>query len=403
MGDESCRVRQLEETASTWLGPLSVAIFARCCDGGPPAAGLAESEPTADRAAHEEWMSQQRRGLRSRLQRAGPLEYVVVTIATPTPELCPRFSQHFLDEDGAQLPPAAAAAAAAEYKARRMYPINSLRNLAAAGAHAAADSSNGSMLLLLTDADLVPSVGFASWLTEQSQRYLSSCGHSFADRMIDDKLVLVVPAFEMTDAAMSLSSAPTSLPQTVAQLQRAVVHKLAREFHAEHFPPGHNATLSARWLGMAENVQNRGVGDSSTCAWALDGYDVQYEAGYEPFLIVAVPRDHGINSRASIQTVPQWDDRFTGYGKNKMAYARALHRAGFAFRVLPPGSHFLVARPHSPSVSARQVYFAGHDPALRVRIDALYSAADVHDGCETKFITRRTERQSGMVANPLKS
>ena len=161
----------------------------------------------------------------------------------------------------------------------------------------------------------------------------------------------------VVDGVIAGDGSGVPLPRTVTELRAAVAAGTARPFHAAHFPPGHRPTNSARWLALAEATEGDenthkkrlpgsesssssraggggggGGGSGSASFAALEGYDVAYEPGYEPFLIVAAPQPRpqqvvrravgGSGTSPQLAAVPQWDCRFTGYGKNKMAHAR---------------------------------------------------------------------------------
>ncbi len=52
-------------------------------------------------------------------------------------------------------------------------------------------------------------------------------------------------------------------------------------------------------------------------------YEINWEAEYEPYII------------ADKEALPLWDERFVGYGFDKVQHIAELHFAGFKFMVLP--------------------------------------------------------------------
>jgi len=94
------------------------------------------------------------------------------------------------------------------------------------------------------------------------------------------KTALVVPAFEI--------SLLHALPKSQSTLATLVNSKAASPFHEAHFPKGHAPTDSARWMRAA----------------AL--FVVDYHDYYEPYII------------ASRAWLPRYDERFRGYGMNKV-------------------------------------------------------------------------------------
>eukprot|EP00962_Isochrysis_galbana_P050606 scaffold21983_cov118-Isochrysis_galbana.AAC.2 len=81
---------------------------------------------------------------------------------------------------------------------------------------------------------------------------------------------------------------------------------------------------------------------------------MHFDRRYEPYLVV--PRLH---------STPPFDERFWGYGKNKIQWIQHLRFAGFVFYVLPRA--FVVHCPHPPSVSRAhwQQYRAKRDRLFR--------------------------------------
>ena len=78
----------------------------------------------------------------------------------------------------------------------------------------------------------------------------------------------------------------------------------ARPFQQKHYKDGHHVTDTERWYTAEEP------------------YEVTYQFGYEPYLLLQAP-------------FPRYDERFIGYGQNKVSYGYELAAAGFAFHVLP--------------------------------------------------------------------
>jgi len=201
-------------------------------------------------------------------------------------------------------------------KASAGYPVNFLRNTAIARVQTSH--------FLLTDIDLWPSTDSYNEVLRQGAAFLRQ-----------RKLAMVLPAFEYnaghTDYASSASRAALArdLPDTFAALRDCVS---GAQDPKRTSPPRcstfkahtdtHLSTDYPRWW--------RATWPSLIpCFKSLR---------YEPYLVV--PR---------LDTTPGFDERFVGYGKNKIEWIQHLRFLGFVFYVLPRA--FVVHCPHPPSVS----------------------------------------------------
>ena len=93
----------------------------------------------------------------------------------------------------------------------------------------------------------------------------------------------------------------------------------ASPFHLAHFAAGHAPTNFGRWLG------------------ASAPYAVDYADHFEPYIV------------ASRSWLPRYDERFRGYGMNKVSHLYAVAAATARFVVAP--RHFVAAHEHAKSSS----------------------------------------------------
>lgn len=112
-----------------------------------------------------------------------------------------------------------------------LYPINTLRNLAAGA------SSNGgaddSPYMFYLDADFVPSAGLSDWIHHQ---YLVDGGQGPFHKLLQNNSLVVVPAFE------SDAPAPISPTRSLEYLLEGMRNKTVRQFHLQRFGIGHRMT-----------------------------------------------------------------------------------------------------------------------------------------------------------------
>ena len=115
------------------------------------------------------------------------------------------------------------------------------------------------------------------------------------------------------------SSFPTIKPSHAAGKEGIQENYLAGKvdaFNGQDAPWGHGPTNTSKWIRLSRPVTYRAV----------------YEPRYEPFLVM------------SREVAPWCDERFVGYGGNKIAYINQLQGIGFSFHVHPYG--FVIHVPH---------------------------------------------------------
>jgi len=199
-----------------------------------------------------------------------------------------------------------------------LYPINALRNLAMS--HAATE------LVFLLDVDFVPSAGLLRELGHD---------HRLLHQLKTTRTALVIPAFEV--------SPDHRLPRQQAALSSLLggcSPPAASPFHCSHFPAGHTPTDFARWLTASER------------------YAVEYALNFEPYVVV------------SRKWLPLYDERFRGYGHNKISHLYAVAAAGATFEVMP--RHFVCAHEHTKSKSWAATFGSTADPRHRMRVAAIW-------------------------------
>uniref|UniRef100_A0A2R5LLI6 Putative transferase transferring glycosyl groups n=2 Tax=Ornithodoros turicata TaxID=34597 RepID=A0A2R5LLI6_9ACAR len=193
------------------------------------------------------------------------------------------------------------------------YPINALRNLAI--------RQTNCEFLLLADADFQPSPDFHKHFL-LATRSLSGA----------DKTAFVVPAFEYIDTPQKSDGVPQSKDELMQLLHRQ--DPFVQPFRQDVTPDSHRMTDYWKWYRTDRPYQVSSFSDK-----------------YEPYVVL----------KNTVQ-LPMFDERFSGYGMNKITHVTELFAAGYTFYVLP--DVWLIHVPHKPSA-----YFVDHvqNPQHRLR------------------------------------
>jgi hypothetical protein len=173
-----------------------------------------------------------------------------------------------------------------------LYPINTLRNVAV--------NVTQSEFGLFLDVDFVVSA-----TADEAWRAFRAAG--FGERARRRRCAFIVPAFEWVNG-------PSTLPSTKAGLVDAVDDGVLQQVHAKKYALAHNAINYTRWLAT----------DAA--------YAIRYQHEFEPYFV------------ARIAGLPPWDERFVGYGYDKVVHVLTL--AVMEFEMLVQPSLFIVHYDH---------------------------------------------------------
>ncbi|CAM9624252.1 unnamed protein product [Ectocarpus sp. 12 AP-2014] len=239
-----------------------------------------------------------------------------------------------------------------------LYPVNSLRN--------AALRASRTDLVLSVDVDAMPMRGLHevvsrppvyAQLLEMCRGEMSpthaapafpaaSCAGADTEATTLDArppTFLVVPALEFVGASSPDDPRIRALLQEAGNKREAadlVVAGDLQAFHAACFPEGHRQTNLDRWTTLPVEAAP---------------YEVMYAEGYEPYGFFFRPH------------APPFDERFRGFGLDKVSHCWHLHRLGWKFRALPAA--YLVDLPHPPTEHRRDHRTA---PNFRASVDGLF-------------------------------
>ncbi|XP_068451516.1 xylosyl- and glucuronyltransferase LARGE2s isoform X1 [Clinocottus analis] len=177
------------------------------------------------------------------------------------------------------------------YKEGQFYPVNLVRNVALRNAN--------TPYVFLTDVDFLPMYGLYDYLRRTVVQL----------DMAHSKKALVVPAFETLRYRLSF---PKSKAELLSMLDMGTLYT----FRYHVWPKGHAPTDYAKWRT------------------ATTPYKVEWEPDFEPYVVVR--RD-----------CPEYDQRFVGFGWNKVSHVLELDAQEFDLMVLP--NAFMIHMPHAPS------------------------------------------------------
>ncbi|KAM8940518.1 xylosyl- and glucuronyltransferase LARGE2 [Pelodytes ibericus] len=177
------------------------------------------------------------------------------------------------------------------YKEGQLYPVNLLRNVALKNVQ--------TPYVFLSDIDFLPMYGLYDILRR-----------SIADQdMANSQKALIVPAFETLRYRLSF---PKSKAELLSMLDMGTLYT----FRYHVWEKGHAPTNYAKWRT------------------ATTPYHVDWAPDFEPYIVVH--RD-----------CPEYDQRFLGFGWNKVSHIMELDAKEYELVVLP--NAFIVHMPHAPS------------------------------------------------------
>lgn len=206
-----------------------------------------------------------------------------------------------------------------------LYPVNAMRNRALANARTEA--------VLLLDVDFWPSAELSE-LMQKPAKYASLMG------ALSQGAAVVLPAYETGDSGdIGVEVAREAVLEGKDAAVRMFWDGRIKAFHTDRYEAGHRATDYKRWLEASRP------------------YNIQYEEGFEPYVIV------------SRKFVPWYDERFVGYRKNKVVHLLYLSTSGIQFVVHPRA--FAV---HSPHPRAR-TWKVTHKTGLWDQLAEIYEQA----------------------------
>ncbi|XP_053545281.1 xylosyl- and glucuronyltransferase LARGE2 [Bombina bombina] len=177
------------------------------------------------------------------------------------------------------------------YKEGQLYPVNLLRNVAL--------RNSQTPYVFLSDIDFLPMYGLYEYLRKSIEQ----------QSIASSKTALIVPAFETLRYRLSF---PKSKAELLSMLDMGALYT----FRYHVWEKGHAPTNYAKWRT------------------ATTPYKVDWAPDFEPYVVVR--RD-----------CPEYDQRFLGFGWNKVSHIMELDAQEYELVVLP--NAFIIHMPHAPS------------------------------------------------------
>jgi len=246
------------------------------------------------------------------------------------------------------------------------YPINQLRN-------EALDFVTSSHVLVL-DMDMIPSENLHKSVLDAIALAIERRMDDDGDNGLDPLDAIVVPAFErkmmsppcetLDECHEYIEQDESFIPKTMEELKKNILNKECIVFQSDVNWEGHFDTNTKEWLESSYSDSN-----------ALKIIDCFHSQRYEPYVVLpwcALERNVKmlIMRRAGPRST-YYDERFVGYGKNKIQNISHLRKKGYVFMVMPP-TGFLTHYPH-PESRTKEVWNNKQKHDLHEKMDTLYS------------------------------
>lgn len=241
------------------------------------------------------------------------------------------------------------------------YPINKLRNIGL-------DHVVTSYVLVL-DIDLIPSTGLDEALNHAITLALDTRLDDDGNRGLDPKDAMVVPAFErkistpcesLQDCLNQSLQNEDFIPHSMEDLRYCVEKQQCIVFQSDVNWEGHFDTQSTSWLEK---------NDSSS----LTTIECFHSQRYEPYVAIPwCPLEENAKQRLALHAPrsPYYDERFHGYGKNKIQQIAHLRQSGYTFTTMP-ATGFVIHLPH-PESETKEAWNDKMNYDLHVQMDRLY-------------------------------
>jgi hypothetical protein len=225
--------------------------------------------------------------------------------------------------------------------------------------------------MIMLDIDMVPSEGLYNEILTAIEMSIDARLDDDGDRGLDPKDAIVIPAFErkiqspcetLEGCQQLIKDDPNFIPGKMSQLLRCIKGKDCIVFQSDVNWEGHADTKTKEWLKQ----EGKEVTKLSTipCFKSLR---------YEPYVATPwCPLEANAERRLAVRAPrsPYYDERFYGYGKNKIQQIAHLRARGFKFHILQT-TGFVIHFPH-PESTTKEVWNNRKGDELHQQMDQLY-------------------------------
>jgi glycosyltransferase-like protein LARGE len=156
-----------------------------------------------------------------------------------------------------------------------------------------------------------------------------------AESAMENRRAIVCPAFEYIKGS--------TYPYCISNLKELVDNGQAEGFHLSSFPQGHEPTQFDKFWEKSLQCQDDEKEDQHISNFWQESYEIEHKELFEPYIVMASA------------DVPLYDERFQGYGLNKLSHLASVSKLKSGKFFVLPGV-FLVAPTHDRSESWTKIY-----------------------------------------------